>query len=100
MLSTVLSIVIYVIAAAASVYLGLTLRKWRDRSTQNKLTRDVEAVLNEPLPKFKKIKSSEQVNWDRVYKSLQKLPESEEITKLKTRVDKQQRLYYKNRIHK
>ena len=100
MSNTIVSIAIYVVAAVASIYLGISLRKWRDRSTKEKLIRDVQAVLNDPLPKYKKGEHSAQINWDRVYNSLQKQPESEEIIKLKKRVDRMQRLYYKSKLKK
>lgn len=100
MTNTAVSVIIYIIAAVLCVYLGISLRKWRDRTTQTKLIKDVEAVLKEPVPKYKKAQHAEQINWDRVYNALKKLPQDEKIQQLMKRVDEQVRQYYKNKARK
>ena len=100
MSSTIVNVVIYLVAAVASVYLGIALRKWRERSTQEKLIREVVAILKEPLPTYKKGQHSGQINWDRVYNHLKEQPESEKKAKLMKKVDQMQRLHYKSKLKK
>lgn len=101
MSSASLNVLLYLVAAIFSLYLGYSLRKWRDRSVQAKLTREVETLLQEPVPRFKKGWHAGQVNWERVHSLLKKLPQDEAVVKLMNRVDEQVRLYYKQRaMHK
>lgn len=100
MSSTIMNVILYVVAAVASVYLGMNLRKWREKSTIKKLTRELVAILKEPLPTYKKGQHSGQINWDRVYNHLKEQPESEKKTKLMKKVDEQIRIHYKGKTRK
>lgn len=91
---------IYIITFIGSVYLGTRLRKRRERRTTERLIRDIESLLSEPLPKYKKGQHSDQINWDRVYNSLKKQPQTEQVTKLMKDVDNQIRMYYKRHKRK
>lgn len=87
-------ILIYVIAAVVSVYIGYSLRKRIDKKKESKLIKELELVLHQELPRYKKEKNSNQVNWDRVFNMLKKEPKTDQILRLREEVDKQIRLHY------
>lgn len=96
MSETTVLVLIYVIAMTISIYIGLTLRKKIDKRKEAKLVKELELVLGQELPMYKKEKNS-QVNWDRVYNLLKKETKTDYILKLREEVEKQARLYHAKR---
>lgn len=94
MSDTAVLVLIYVIAVIFSIYIGLTLRRKIDRKKEERLIKELELILGQELPTYKKEKNNNQVNWDRVYNLLKKEPKTDRILRLREEVDKQARLYH------
>lgn len=101
MANTTINVVIYGITCVIAGYLGVTLRKWRDRSLREKLVKEVEAALNQSLPHYqKKGQHLDPINWERVLNDLKKLPDNYENQKLIRKVELQIQEIYKARFRK
>jgi len=82
--------ILFFASIIVAAYLGDLVHKRREKSIREKLIKDLEEVLPEPLPLYyKKAKHLDPVNWDRVLNILKKQPPNEKISELQKRVERQ-----------